>query len=87
MINNRFDKSKVMIVKFDDMMEDFDGLMNQILKFIEFNPSSELLEDIKKTSIEQKQYSSKHKYNLEKFGLDEYKIKNDCKVIYDNFLN
>ena len=76
-----------MIVKFDDMMTNFDELMNDILEFVDHSPSEELLLNIKKTALEQKEFSSKHKYNLEKFGLSEEQIKNDCKVIYDTFLN
>ena len=85
--SGQIDKSKVMIVKFDDMMTNFDELMNDILEFVDHSPSEELLLNIKKTALEQKAFSSKHKYNLEKFGLSEEQIKNDCKVIYDTFLN
>ena len=85
--NDKIDKSKVMIIKFDDMMTNFDELMKDILKFVDHSPSEELLSNIKKTALEQKAFSSKHKYNLEKFGLSEKQIKNDCKVIYDTFLN
>ena len=86
-INNRIDKNKVMIVRFDDMMNNFDNLMNEILPFIEHAPSSDLLQEIEVTAKKQKEYKSKHKYDLERFGLTEEQIKNDCKVIYETFLN
>ena len=85
--NNNFDKRKVMIVHFDRMMNDFDGLMNDIITFLNVEPSSQLLEDIKQTAKKQRSFQSKHKYDLNKFGLNEQQIKNDCKVIYDTFLN
>ena len=85
-INNRIDKDKVMIIPFTRMMRDFDNLMEEVLLFLEHNPNKEFLENIKQTSIEQKAFKSKHKYDLEKFGLTEEKIKKDCEKIYKTFL-
>ena len=86
-VNGRIDKEKVMIVKYDRMMSDFEGLMSDVLKFIEHEPSKELLEEINKTAEEQRNYKSQHKYDLEKFGLTEEKIRKDCKKIYETFFN
>ena len=80
------DKKKVMIVPFPKMMSDFENLMDEILEFLEHNPSDKLLEDIKNTALRQKEFKSKHKYDLEKFGLTEEKIKKDCEKIYKTFL-
>ena len=85
--NNNIDKTKVMIVHFDRMMNNFEDLMPDIISFIEKSPSDELLNDIKKTAEQQRAFKSKHKYNLDKFGLTEDQIKSDCKIIYDTFLN
>ncbi len=85
--NNRIDKSRVMIVKFDRMMSDFSGLMNDVLEFVEYKPSQEFLNDIKITAEKQKNFKSAHKYDLEKFGLTEDRIKSDCSKIYNTFLN
>ena len=84
---NRIDKSRVMIIRFDKMMSDFDSLMEDILDFIDFEPTLEFLNDIKLTSAKQKQFKSGHKYNLEKFGLTEDRIRMDCAKIYSTFLN
>ena len=84
--NNNIDKSKVMIVHFDRMMNNFEDLMSEITDFIGVEPSQDLLNDIKQTAEQQRAFKSKHKYNLNKFGLTEEQIKNDCKVIYDEFL-
>ena len=48
--------------------------------------NDELIQKIKQTSEDQKQYKSEHKYDLKKFDLTEEIIKNDCKKIYDTFL-
>ena len=85
-INNNIDKSKVLIVKYDKMMSNFDDLMNDILKFVDAEPSDELIKEIKKTTLDQKNYISKHKYDLKKFNLTEEKIKADCHFVYETFL-
>jgi hypothetical protein len=85
--NGKIDKNKVMIVHFDRMMSDFDGLMNDIVKFIDIKPSEKLIEDIRVTADKQRAFKSKHKYDLSKFGLTEQQIKDDCKIIYQTFLS
>ena len=64
--SGKIDKSKVMIVKFDDMMTNFDELMNDILEFVDYSPSEELLSNIKKTALKQKAYL---KNQFEVFGM------------------
>ena len=85
-INGRIDKNKVMIVRFDDMMSNFESLMDNIISFTGHNASDSLKVDISKVAKSQREYKSKHKYNLEKFGLTEDRIKKDCKDIYETFL-
>ncbi len=85
--SGKIDKSKVCIVRFDEMMNDFSGLMNNIIKFTAHKDSETLQEIIKSTDEKQKNYISKHKYNLSKFGLTEEKIKNDCKKYYETFIS
>jgi hypothetical protein len=85
-VNNRFDKSKVMIVRFDRMMGDFEGLMNDIIEFTEHDATDLLRDDIVEVAKKQRAYVSKHKYDLAKFGLSEERIKEDCKDIYNTFL-
>jgi hypothetical protein len=85
--NGNIDKSKVMIVHFDRMMNNFDELMDDIIKFTGQESSDYLLDEISVTSEKQKAFMSKHKYDLEKFGLSEEKIKKDCKKYYETFIN
>ncbi|MBD23619.1 MAG: hypothetical protein CMG46_01230 [Candidatus Marinimicrobia bacterium] len=84
--NGNIDKSKVMIVHFDKMMNNFDELMDDIIKFTNHESTDILLNEIKITSEQQKTFKSKHKYDLKKFGLSEDKIKEDCKKYYETFL-
>ena len=85
--NGKIDKNRVMIVKFDKMMSDFDGLMDEVLDFVDYDASDKFLEDIKLTSDKQKNFKSGHKYDLEKFGLTEQQIRKDCDLIYKTFIN
>ena len=85
--SNKVNKNNILIVNFDRMMNDFDGLMSDITSFVDFNPSQDFLNDIKETADKQRAFKSGHKYDLDKFGLTEEKIKNDCKKIYDTFLS
>jgi len=85
--SGKIDKSKVMIVPFDRMMDDFDHLMIEIMEFIDHPTSEELKKDILETAEKQRKFKSAHKYDLEKFNLSENQITEDCKPIYDTFLN
>lgn len=86
-VNGRIDKERLMIVRFDKMMNDFEGLMNEINAFVGHSPSMEFLETIKETSEKQRNFKSKHQYDLTKFGLTEEMIRRDCAPIYETFFN
>ena len=63
-VNDRIDKSRVMIVRYDRMMSDFETLMDDIFLFTNHEPSAELIDEIKNTAENQRSYKSKHKYDL-----------------------
>ena len=85
--SGKVDKSRVIIIPFDRMMNDFDNLMLEILEFTNHNPSEKLRNDILDTADKQRKFKSEHKYDLEKFGLSAQQIKKDCAPIYETFLN
>ena len=85
-INNKIDKNKLMIVHFDEMMNDFEGLMKKICKFTNIELTENLKKDIQETANKQRKFQSGHKYDLEKFGITEKQIKKDCEKIYTTFL-
>ena len=62
-VNNRFDKNKIMIVRFDRMMNDFEGLMYDIVEFTNHNASDELKEDIVKVAEKQRNYIRSRGFN------------------------
>ena len=86
-INDRIDKSRVKIITFNRLMNDFDNLMSEILEFLEIDKSEEIKKIIIDTAKKQKTFKSKHTYNLEKFGLSQEKIKKDFQKIYSTFLS
>tara|TARA_B110000003_G_scaffold18586_1_gene18181 strand:+ start:1087 stop:2175 length:1089 start_codon:yes stop_codon:yes gene_type:complete len=85
-VHNKINKEKVFIVRFDNMMNNFEMLMNDLSVFIEFEKDSDLIKEIEKTGKSQRIYKSEHSYDLSKFGLTESQIKKDCKKIYETFL-
>lgn len=84
--SGRIDRSRVMVVTYPRMMQDFDGLMAEMATFFEMEPSAEQRAAIQKTADEQRAYQSAHKYKLEKYGLDESRIRKDCAFVYDEWL-
>ena len=81
------DRERVMLVHFDDLMQNFDSLMSNITNFVGHNPDSTMLIDIEETAKKQREFKSEHEYDLSKFGLSEEQIKRDAKIIYDTFYN
>ena len=80
------DRKRVFIVRYDRMMADFEGVMEEMCKFLGHPMTPELRATIAKRGEKQRQYESEHKYDLEKFGLNEEQIRRDCAFFYDTFL-
>ena len=85
-VSGKIDRSRVFVVRYDRMMADFDGLMAEMCEFLGHEVSPELQETIDSVAHTQRNYTSKHRYNLEKFGLSEEKIRQDCAFVYETFL-
>ncbi len=80
------DRKRVFLVRYDRMMADFEGLMNEMCAFLGVEITPELRATIHKRAEKQRTYTSEHKYDLAKFGLDEAQIRRDCAFFYDTFL-
>ena len=57
--NNTIDRDRVMIIRFDDMMTDFESLMHNIINFLDLENTDHLKKAIKKTAEKQRQYIKK----------------------------
>ena len=79
-------RRKVKIVNFDRLMKDFDTLMPEIVAFVGNEMTPALAAAIKTTADKQRKFESGHKYDLEKFGLTEERIRKDYALFYDVLL-
>ena len=82
----KIDQSRVFVVRYDRMMKDFDGLMDDMHQFLGHEPTEAQLEAVRIRAEKQRAYKSKHKYDLSKFGLDPDRIRKDCAPYYETFL-
>ena len=80
------DRSRVFIVRYDRMMADFEGLMDEMCRFLGHDMTPDLRATVRKHAEKQRKYQSEHQYNLEKFGLSEEQIRRDCAFFYQTFL-
>jgi hypothetical protein len=80
------DQKRVFVVRYDRMMADFEGLMDEMCKFLGHEMTPKLRETIHKRGEKQRKYESEHKYDLAKYGLTEEQVRRDCAFFYDTFL-
>jgi hypothetical protein len=86
-VSGRISHDKVKVVTFDRLMQDFDGLMSEVVPFVGGEMTPELKALIDATAEKQRAYKSGHKYDLAKFGLTEEQIRKDYAPFYETFLN
>lgn len=80
------DRERVFLVHYDRMMQDFDGMMDEMHTFLGHEPTDAQLQAVRERADKQRAYKSKHKYDLAKFGLDADRIRQDCAPFYATFL-
>jgi hypothetical protein len=80
------DQQRVFIVRYDQMMSNFDDTMERMCRFLEHDMTPELRAQVKSIADTQRAYKSEHQYDLAKYGLTEEQIRKDCKFFYDTFL-
>jgi hypothetical protein len=84
--SGKIDKSRVLVVRYDRMMLEFENVMDEICKFLDKPMTPQLQETINRRAEKQRKYESEHRYDLEKFGLLESDVRRDCAFFYDTFL-
>lgn len=75
----------LLIVRYPDLMADFEGTMARVLEFAELEPSPEFRERIRETAQRQRSRASKHEYTLDRFNLDAQQIVDDLAEVYRTF--
>ena len=85
-VAGRVPRDRVMLVRFDRLMQDFDGLMDEMLPFLGVEKTPRLASEIARVAAEQRSFQSKHTYDAQKFGIEEGRIRRDCAFVYETFL-
>ena len=85
-MSGAIDRDRVFIVRYDEMMANFEGMMDGLCAFLGREMTPELQATIKARGEKQRAYKSEHRYDLAKFGLTEEQIRRDCAFFYDAFL-
>lgn len=75
----------LLIVRYPDLMRDFEGTMTRVLEFAELEPSPEFRQRIRETAQRQRSRASKHEYSLDRFGLDAQQIVDELAEVYLTF--
>lgn len=83
--NGDIPPERFMVVPYPSLTTDFENTMNKLVEFLEIEPDPEFFDKVKQQVQKQKNYKSKHKYSLEKFGLDEERIRKDLAFIYEEY--
>ena len=69
-----------------DRSAEIGGMMEELLPFLDETMTDERREMIKATADKQRSRVSKHKYSLERFGLDADVIRQECAFVYDDLM-
>ena len=85
-MSGAIDQSRVLVVHYDRMMSNFEGVMDEICTFLEHEQTPELRATVKKRADKQRSYTSEHEYDLARFGLSAAQIHRDCAFYYETFL-
>ncbi|HPM76002.1 MAG TPA: sulfotransferase [bacterium] len=73
------------VVPYPKLMNEFENTMKEVVEFLEIEPDPEFFEKVRQQAEKQKGYQSKHAYSLEKFGLDEQRIRQDLAFVYEEY--
>lgn len=80
------DRSRVMIVRYDHLMRDFEGVMAGVHDFLGVAPTAAQEAAIKAQAQSQRSHRSGHRYALERFGLSEARVREDTRFFSEAFL-
>ena len=80
-------RERVFVVRYDEMMRDFEGVMERMCVFLDHEMSPQQRAAVALRAEQQRGYSSAHRYDLARFGLSETRIRKDCAFFYETFLD
>jgi omega-hydroxy-beta-dihydromenaquinone-9 sulfotransferase len=80
------DRKSVFVVRYDQMMLDFESLMASMCQFLGHEMTAELRAKVRSRAEKQRSYTSEHEYDLAQFNLTEAEVRRDCAFYYETFL-
>ncbi len=87
MRSGRLLTDRVLVIRYDRLMNDFESTLQKVLSFVEHQADEEIMLAIKAQAGRQKSYRSSHSYTLEKFQLTKEQVQKDCSFFYESFLS
>lgn len=83
--NGKIGKENLLVVKFPELMNNFEEVMSNVFDFVGMEISDTYREKIRLQGEKQRSHKSKHTYNLDDFGLSEEQIRKDLAFVYKEF--
>ena len=80
------DRKSVFVVRYDQMMLDFESLMDSMCQFLGHEMTPALRAKVRSRAEKQRSYTSEHEYDLAQFNLTEADVRRDCAFYYETFL-
>jgi hypothetical protein len=80
------DRQRVFVVRYDQMMLDFESLMADMCQFLGHEMTPQLRAKVRSRAEKQRSYTSEHQYDLAQFNLTEAQVRRDCAFYYETFL-
>lgn len=85
-ISGRIRRDRVLVVRYDRLLADFEGVATEIMAFVGHRPSAATKEAIAQQDELQRTRTSNHRYTATRFGLSVEQIRRDCGFFYETFL-
>ena len=83
-MNNEIDKSRVLVISYDQLTENLMSVFESVVKFTEIEPTDTLRAAIKQQAEAQKKYQRAHEVRpLEDFGIDSHRLREDFAFLYN----
>lgn len=83
--SGKIPEENLLIVRFPDLMQNFEKVMEDILEFTGIEVGEEYMEEVRAQAEKQRSYVSGHKYDLADFGITEERIRKDLAFVYEEF--
>lgn len=79
-------EKNLLVVTYPSLMNDLEKTMDKLVRFLELEPVPEFYAKLTEQAEKQRKYKSKHQYSLDKFGLDEKRIRADLDFVYREYV-